>query len=273
MGRHEVARSNLASFKTLFAAGGAGLITAGTVVLKISILHRAFGPWMVGLLATLDFVVSFLLMQALGFRLATKLAPLFGSALAYQWKKFERIKNTRFNQEFWLSFKTQLISALGNFIFVVPAAVVFHFLYKTLTGAGFLDPPAATAILASFNPWKTGTLLYAALTGVLLWFCTFLGGWVGHRFKPLSKTMTTVFFNVFLGALLAFIPVLGKALGIPLDVRHFTLTGGAIVIATSSLGIHGALHSGLGTAFLGFFLIGVLNFSVSFILAFLVSLR
>jgi site-specific recombinase len=284
MGKGEVARSNPACMRALLAAGGAGALTAGTVVLKVLILHHPFNALTLGVLGTLNFAASFLLMQAFGFKLATKLSPLFGVALGKHWKNLGKrindglaagmsggLSHRVFGQEIGWSLKTQAMGAMGNLFFVIPAALVFHIWFRHSTGQSFLDQASATKMLASFNPWTTKTIVYAAFTGFLLWVCTVVGGAAAHRMKPFSKTLATALFNILLGALLAFTPVLGKLSGIPIDVRHFTLTGGCIAIATASVGIHGAFRAGLGAALLGLLFIGFLNFSVGFFLAFLSS--
>jgi site-specific recombinase len=277
MGNREVARSTAACVKNLIYAGGAGMLTAFTVALKIVILHSPL-PLIVGAgLSSLNFIGSFLLMQAFGFRLATKQAPLLGAGLGRRWQElrslFARRTHLRklWRNEVYLSVRTQLFSASGNLIFVIPATFVFCTVFRLQTGSQFLDPHMAEAALASLNPWRTATLAYAILTGGLLWLCTYLGGVLAQRFSPFSKTLATVFFNICLGALLAFVPMLGRGLGLPLDVRHFTLSSGTLAAAVTTLGLRDAWSFGLPSALLGILAIGALNFSVSFALAFVAA--
>jgi site-specific recombinase len=272
IGHREIARSYSACMKALFSAGGAGLITAGTVVLKLLILHASFTLLGAGFLVSLNFALSFLFMQAFGFKLATKLAPLLGVTLGRRYQELRQgLKRVHLREEIGWSFRTQFFSALGNLVFVVPAIFVFHGIFHSASGAAFMDHDSARAVLQSLHPWKSGTLPYAALTGVLLWFCTMTGGAVAGRLWPSSKTATTALFNIFLGVLLAFVPIYGLKTGLALDVRHFTLSSGLVALAVASLGFRSALEAGLAAAFASVILIGVLNFSVSFALAFLTS--
>jgi site-specific recombinase len=275
MGQKEVARSYAACAGNLLYAGGAGLVTAGTVALKVVILHSPF-PWIASfILSAANFVGSFLLIQAFGLRLATKQSPLLGAALGRSWQQLRQLLARRphlrkmWREEVGWTFRTQLFSAGGNFIFVIPAAFVVCTVFRLQTGAQFLDPQAARAALASLDPWHTATLGYAAMTGALLWLCTYLGGVLAHRFEPFSKGLATVFFNVCLGVALALIPMAGKKFGLPMDVRHFTLSSGTLVVAVVSLGVQSAWNAGLAQALEGVLAIGALNFSVSFALAFL----
>lgn len=259
MGQREIAKSYRACLRILLAAGGAGFITAGTVIFKHVILHSSLSWLTCGILAALNFVASFLFMQLLGFRLATKQSSLLGAALA---------RTERFRDELVWSFRTQSFSAFGNLAFVIPAIFAFHLIYLKFSGAPFLDPEAARSLLESLHPWKGGTLVYAALTGCILWWCTLFGAALANWLRPFSKTVASVGFNIILGFVLAFTPLLGRWLHIPLDVRHFTLSTGAAAIAVASLGFREALHAGLLPAALGVLCIGLLNFGVSAALAY-----
>jgi site-specific recombinase len=264
IGQKEIVRNSSASVRLLISSSGAGLITAGTVLLKMTILHSPLTMLLGGFLIALNYVGSFLSMQLFGFRLATKQSALIGTALG-------KTAQHLFREEVRYSVRTQLLSALGNFGWVVIAVLVFHWLFQFRTGEAFLDPAAARSALESLHPWRSGTLCYAAFTGGILWFCTILAGAVANRFEPFSKRTVATVFNIGLGAALAYVPLLGRSLGLPLDIRHFTLSSGMIAVAAASLGFHQALRAGLLEAFLGVLGIGCLNFSVSFALAFLTS--
>jgi site-specific recombinase len=277
MGSREIARSYSACLHLVLMAGGAGLITAGTVVLKMRILHASFGLFWEGSLIALNFIGSFFFMQVFGFRLATKIAPLVGTTLAKSWTElrdtFGRrlIPSSFLKNEIAWGLRTQVFGALGNLAFVIVAAYAFHWIYILATGHAFLDQASARATLESLHPWRTATLPYAAFTGLLLWVSTLAAGATASWFRPFSKTTASALFNVFLGAFLAFTPVMGRALGVPLDVRHFTLSGGMVAISAATLGLKPALQVGLASAFMGTILIGFLNFTVSFGCAFLIT--
>lgn len=270
MGRLEIARSLSACLKQVLSAGGAGLVTALTVLFKFSIIEASLTFIAGSFLSAVNFIGSFLLIQVFGFRLATKQSPLFGAALG-------RLRHVLLGEDFtdevhW-TFRTQLASAIGNLLFVIPAAFIVGQGYFWVMGDPVVEVETAQYAIQSLNPWKTGTLLYATGTGIMLWFCSFAGSLTAHQLGFHSKRAANVLFNVFLGILLAGIPMLGKALHLPLDVRHFTLSGGAFALATSTLGWKEAWNAGLGSALVGVLAIGVLNFSVSFAIAFFFSKR
>jgi site-specific recombinase len=65
------------------------------------------------------------------------------------------------------------------------------------------------------------------------------------------------------------VPVVGRFLGVPLEVRHVTLATGSLTLAACAPGP----HPGLGAALGGIAVILSLNFGVSFALALAVALR
>jgi site-specific recombinase len=67
--------------------------------------------------------------------------------------------------------------------------------------------------------------------------------------------------------------VFAKFFGLPLDVRHITLSTGSLTLAMSSIGVEGAGTQALVMASIGIAIIGLMNFGVSFALALVVALR
>ena len=88
----------------------------------------------------------------------------------------------------------------------------------------------------------------------------------------LQKNAAALAANISLGFLLGLLPEILHFLGIPLDVRHITLTTGSLAIAVPTLGYEVMLTWPFWNAFLGILLIGALNLSVSFALAFTLAL-
>jgi site-specific recombinase len=198
---------------------------------------------------------------------------------------------------------------------VIPAAIGFDFVFRKAVGRPFLDPDTAHYVIHSLNPIETLTIFYAALTGVLLWASSIGAGWLenwavyrrlpdaiahhrwrrvfGVRFmgwlsKYFERNISGFGGNTTLGVLLGFVPVLGKMTGLPIDVRHITLSTGALALAVSALAfpvvVEGAIETehagapvdlwnGVAWAGGGIAVIGLLNFGVSFVLALSVALR
>jgi site-specific recombinase len=137
-------------------------------------------------------------------------------------------------------------------------------------------------------------VFYAALTGVILWLASVVGGWFDnlcayHRLplaiaqhpagrylgrdrmvrwsESLAVNGAGWATNISLGFMLGMAPEIGKFFGLPLDVRHVTLNSGILSLATAALGQR---WFGEGAFLLGIAGVGVmfvLNLSISFLLA------
>lgn len=301
-GEHYITSTRREYFMMLLSAGGGGLLTTGTAALKFLIGWGHFAPFAEGMLSACNYAGSFILMQLLGFTLATKQPSMTAAALA------GTLHGSAGHTELAdlvamiaRITRSQLAAAIGNIGMVIPGALAFDALWRSRhEGAPFLDPDTASYVLASLHPTQSGTILFAALTGVLLWSSSIAAGWLEnwaayrrlpeaiaeHRYGRvvgrrtmrwlagfLQRNIAGFGGNSTLGFLLAMTPVMGKFFGLPLDVRHVTLSTGALTLAVCSLGIGPETTGALLWAALGIAIIGSLNFGVSFMLALAVALR
>jgi site-specific recombinase len=299
-GEHYITATRGEYVKMLASAAGGGVMTAGTTTLKFLIAWGQFAPAVEGMFAATNYALSFLLMQAFGFTLATKQPSMTAAALAATLR--ETTGAAQLDELVTVIARitrSQLAAAIGNVGLVIPAVIALDRLHVARLGRSFLDRDKAAYVLQSLDPLTTGTVFYAALTGVLLWSSSIAAGWLEnwavyrrlpeaiaqHRIgrfvgRGVTKWWSGVFArnvsgfggNVALGVLLAMIPVVGKFFGAPLDVRHITLSTGALAFAVCALGGE-ALELGLPQAVVGIAVIGLLNFGVSFLLALGVALR
>jgi site-specific recombinase len=90
--------------------------------------------------------------------------------------------------------------------------------------------------------------------------------WLG---RMLERHVAAFGGNVSIGVLLGMTPVVGRFFGIPLEVRHVTLSTGSLALAGCSVGVHDGFVAAAG----GILVILALNFSVSFTCALFVALR
>jgi site-specific recombinase len=95
-------------------------------------------------------------------------------------------------------------------------------------------------------------------------------GWAGRAFL---RNIAGFGGNTAIGVLLGMTPVMGKFFGLPLDVRHVTLSAGALTLSVCSLGPQILTTRAFLGAAAGMVVIGILNFGVSFTLALMVALR
>ncbi|MGZ3428618.1 MAG: site-specific recombinase, partial [Polyangia bacterium] len=276
------------------------LVTGGTIVAKYLVLWGHFALFVEGTFASINYAASFLLMQLCGFTLATKQPSMIAAALAGSLhgssdKEHDELDNlVTLIQRIC---RSQLAAAIGNVGMVIPAAIAFNIIYVRLHGAPFLDEHAAEHTIESFHPLHSGTIFFAALTGVLLWMSSlgagWLENWVTYRRLPeaianhpagrivgrgtmrwiartLQHNVAGIGGNIAIGLLLGMTPVIGRFFGIPLEVRHVTLSTGSLALAGCTLGV-GAPH--FVAAIGGIAIMLSLNFGVSFTCALFVALR
>ncbi len=301
-GEHYITRTGKEYLHMLASAGGGGFLTLGTTLLKFVIVRAKFPFFFDGLFSSINYAGSFLLMQMLGFKLATKQPSMTAAALA---GKLHAQRNNQdlgpFVDEVARITRSQFAAAVGNVGMVIPCAILFDLLFARISGRHFLDLTTADYVIQSVNPVQTLTILYAFITGFLLWLSSVAGGWIenfsvyrrisegiAHN-RPFSRMIGTertgriaqifqsnisgVGSAVTLGVLLGMLPIMGKFFGIPLDVRHITLTAGSLALAASSIGLTHLLESQFLWAYAGLIIIGLLNFGVSFGFALAVAMR
>ena len=302
-GEHYIARDRREYRGMWGAALGGGLVTTVTAALKLMIVKLHLAPLPEGLLAGLNYAGSFLFIQSMHFALATKQPSMTGARLAAIVSKTGgRQRVDQLADHFADTVRTQLAAALGNIVAVSAGAFALDAILRLALGHALLDPAKAHSVLADLNPWASGTIVFAALTGVILWASGLIGGWfenwiVAHRLPeaiaqhPLGRRLGRARLerwgaalgrnaaawggSIALGMLLGLTPELGRVIGIPLDVRHVTLSTGMLAFAASAASptVDAIPWVEIGWAALGIALIFVLNLAVSFLLALGLALR
>jgi len=300
-GEHYVTSSKREYWGMLASAAGGGVLTCGTAVGKFFIKWGHWPLFLDGLFSSIVYAGSFVVMQLLGFTLATKQPSMTAAALAGTIR--DRAGPGRLDELVRLIARiarSQFAAAVGNVGAVIVTAFVFDLIYAAATGRSFLDEAGSRAVIASFDPFGSGTVFFAALTGVLLWMSSLFAGWfenwivyrrlpeaiAHHRWgKRLGRKRMERWArflehhaagfggSVSLGVMLGMMPVFAKFFGLPLDVRHVTLSTGSLTLALSSVTIEGVGWTAFLLASLGIAIVGLLNFGVSFALALVVALR
>jgi len=300
-GEHYVTSSRREYWRMLGSAAGGGVITAGTAITKFLIKWQHFPPFLDGLFSSVAYAASFLIIQFLGFTLATKQPSMTAAALAGTIRDGAGPDRLDDLVEMIARIsRSQFAAALGNVATVIAVALAFDLGWQQLDGEPFLDPGTAKGVIASFDPLGSGTIAFAALTGVLLWMSSLVAGWfenwivyrrlpeaiehhrLGKRLgrprmarlaRGLQRHAAGIGGSVSLGFFLGMTPVLARFFGLPIDVRHVTLSSGALTLAISSVGPELIGWTAILWAGVGILVIGLLNFGVSFLLALVVALR
>jgi site-specific recombinase len=300
-GEHYVTNNREEYRQMWYAALGGGLLTVGTAAIKLMVTHRGLPAFGEGFLAGLDYAVSFVLMHVFHLALATKQPSMTGAALA---GILHRCRDSSKSDEL-VSYvqrivRSQLAAAFGNIIAVGAGAVVFSLLWKWIFGNPFLGVETAEYAVKSMNPIHSGTVFFAILTGVILWLSSLTGGLIenwavyhqlpraiaehrwGSSFKPESVQRFSESFaqniapwggSIVLGFMLGMTPSVGRFFGLPLDVRHVTLSTGTLALGITSRGPEVLGSGALIWAGLGIAVTFVMNLGVSFYLALRLALR
>ena len=301
MGDHYIARDRKEYWKMVWSAMGGGLLTGITVFIKNFLGTLGLTNFFYGAFSTVNYAGSFLLIQFTGCTLATKQPAATAAALA---EKLEATENREgiesVTDEIVLLTRTQIAAVFGNLIAVIPAVVAVNLIFYYFNGHYIYTQAAAEYTLHSTDILGP-SLFYAIFTGFLLWLSSLIAGWSGnwYSFHQLSylithnkkiKTVLTpdgaqkfahflehgitgIAGNISLGFFLGFLPELLKFIGIPLEVRHVTLSTGALAASIPTLGVEALKSPEFLKAALGIMLIGILNLSVSFFMAMTVAFK
>lgn len=196
--------------------------------------------------------------------------------------------------------RTQLAAIVGNIGLAIPVALLIAWFIASTSGAHFISTGKAQHLLGDIDLLKFSTLLYAGVAGVCLFLAGLIAGYYDNlcsysriperlyrlrwaqslfgqqrwlRFTNYVRDNLGVLAgNFFLGFLLGGAAGLGSLLGLPLDVRHTTLSSAMWAYSVFALDFHLGWQLIVSTV-LGFLAIGIINLGVSFYLALAVALR
>lgn len=301
-GEHYITHTREEYFDMLRAAAGGGAVTVGTALGKFMVAAMGAPLFFDGLLTSIVYAGSFLLMQALGFALATKQPSMTAAAIAGKLDDVDREEGVKaFVTEVACLTRSQAAAAIGNLGVAVPASILFDQLFKLAFGRSVLSLEYAQYLWDAHHPLYSLSIWYGALTGVLLFLSSMAAGWlenfvVLHEIPEAiaqNRGLRRVFGdaaprrladavlrqtagvggNVSVGFLLGGTHVFGRFFGAPLEVRHLTLSSATLAFSLSSLSEAGLSAGQVLWPVLALLLIGALNFGVSFSLALFVAVR
>jgi site-specific recombinase len=183
---------------------------------------------------------------------------------------------------------------------VAPIVLAVQFGCQALFGAPLVGAKQAEHVLASLTLLGP-TLLFAAFTGVLLFASSIIAGWVenwfvwhridsaiawnprivarlgsarAQRWAAYWRANISGFAaNISLGLMLGIVPSVMLFFGLPIEVRHVTLSTGQLAAAVGALGFDVLKEGPFWWCLAATLLTGLLNLGVSFFLAFKVALR
>lgn len=300
-GEHYITRTGAEYGAMVAKAAGGGFVMAFTTLMKFGIAALALSAFWSGFWAGANYAVSFVLIQLLHFTVATKQPAMTAPAMAAKLKELQDDEAVEsFVDEVTHLVRSQVAAVLGNVLVVFPAVVGITWLIAHFSGTPAITARQAQHVLQAQHLLGP-SLLFAAFTGVLLFASSIIAGWAENwfvlqrldsamRYNPritrllgraraarwahfMRENLSGFAANISLGFMLGLLPAFAAFFGLGLDVRHVTLSSGQIGAAATTLGL-GVLHMpAFWWAVASLPLIGALNVSVSFYLAFRVALR
>lgn len=285
----------------LWRAGGGGFVLGFTTWFKFLIGGLALSAFWGGLAAGMNYALAFVLIQLLHLTVATKQPAVTAPAMVAKLRDLQSRESVlRFVDEVAHLFRSQVAAIAGNVGVVVPTVLLLHWGAWLLWGQGLIDTAHARHVLEAHHLLGP-TMLFAAMTGVLLFASSIVAGWVENwfvlhkldsamAFHPklvrrlgaerahawahwMRQNISGLAANVSLGLMLGLVPPLLMFFGLGADVRHVTLVMGQLAASAAALGWGVLAEAGFWWALLAALLVGPINLAVSFYLALRLALK
>jgi len=293
---------NWAEYRLMFLrAGGGGLVLGFTTWFKFLIGGLALSAFWGGFAAGLNYAVAFVLIQMLHFTVATKQPAVTAPAMVAKLKDIKTPGGAlRFVDEVAHLFRSQVAAILGNLALVAPMVLAISMVLLFTTGQPMLTEDYAHHVLHAHQVLGP-TLLFAAFTGLLLFASSIVAGWVENWFvlhkldsalehnpritrrlgvararrwsQFMRRNISGLAANISLGFMLGLVPAIALFFGLGLEVRHVTLVMGQLTASVAALGWEVFGTAAFWSAVLATLLVGPINLTVSFYLAFRLALR
>ncbi|MCW5655415.1 site-specific recombinase [Hydrogenophaga sp.] len=300
-GEHYITRDADEYRAMLRKAAGGGAIIGLTTWVKFLLAGLGLTAFWGGFANGLNYATSFVVIMLLHMTVATKQPAVTAPAMVAKLRDIRQPGAVRrFVDEVANLFRSQIASIVGNIGLVIPVVVLISAGLLLARGEAMISPEKARHVLRDIHLLGP-TMLFAAFTGVLLFASSIVAGWVENwyvfhnldsavkhnpRFTALlghvraarwadflRRNISGLAANISLGFMLGLVPAFAVFFGLPLDVRHVTLSAGQVTAAAMALGWEVLREPALWWAVAGVLAIGPINLGVSFYLAFRLALR
>lgn len=295
-GEHYVT-DNRSQWLSMFrAAAGAGVIVAFMALLKINISAANWAPLWSTLAVCLNYALGFVLVHLLHMTVATKQPAMTAALLA---ARLEADDGTPLALGSMADLvvrmvRTQIVAIMGNVLLAAPVALLIFYGVQWVWGTPLLTTEKAAHLMHDLNPWQSLALVHAVIAGA----CLFLAGaasaffdnhcvysrlpqrvatlpWLVAVAGPKRAKRLAGYFennlgalagNFILGFLLGGVGFIGFLTGLPIDVRHVTLSAANSAFAVGAFDFNLPWQMFFWTI-AGVALVGATNLIVSFSLS------
>ncbi len=302
-GEHYITQSRAEYRDMLRRAAGGGAVIAGTTFVKFAIAAIGLSAFWTGFWSGANYAASFVLVMLLHWTVATKQPAMTAPAMAASLPAGSAASQAEINafvDRVAQLIRSQVAGIVGNLALCGPLVLAVQLASVAIFGAPPVGAQDAQYVLDSLTLLGP-TVLFAAFTGVLLFASSLFAGWaenwfVLHRLDSAlawnprivarlgaararrwsawwRHNVSGLAANISLGMMLGLVPALLGFLGLPIEVRHVTLSTGQLGAALGALGWPLLAEPAFWWCVAGIAATGVLNLAVSFWLAFRVALR
>lgn len=305
-GDHYITRTRKEFWKFLFSSMGGGAIVGILVPFKLLAYYLHLPLLGQAFVYSMNYSLGFIGIHLTKSTLATKQPAMTASKIAASLdgeldaETGERtIDLIGLTEMITRVSRSQLVSFLGNVMISLPVAMLFSMAYRWYHGIQIADQNKAWQLIEELHPLESNSILYASIAGVYLFISGLISGYYDNqvvynqlsarlqrhklllmvkekwRFKIinyLEHNMGALAGNFFLGIFLGSTSVIGKIIGLPLDIRHITFAAGNLGLSLVSLEFNVSWEVVL-TTLAGIACIGLFNFLISFGLALFTATR
>jgi len=301
VGEHYIARTRSEWLAMWRAAAGGGFLIAFMALLKLLGTSPGNPVFLQGLLNSLIYGWGFVFIHMLHFTVATKQPAMTASTIAATISQSRgRIRDTEQLTTLIVdTARSQFASISGNVLVALPLALAIGTATHIHHNGHILAASKAQTLLQEIDPLQSASLLYAAIAGVWLFIAGLVSGYADNMtaYSAIGERVSKVRWlimltgekgaervgryidqnagglagNFFFGCALGMTPAIGKAFGLPLDIRHIAFSSANLGYAITSLSWDVGYITLLRACF-GVALIGAVNLFVSFSLALWIAL-
>ncbi len=301
-GQHYIADSSHELRNMFLSAAGGGVIIACMALLKVLIIKAHLAPLQEAILISLNYALGFIFIFVLHFSVATKQPAMTASLMAHTIARARsEAHENRILESFVTSvFASQFASIAGNLLLAFATAALLasglHYFFDVQP----VDVHKAQQLLAEINLAAPMNLFYAAVAAIGLFLSGIVSGYYDNKsvYERIPERLARLDWparlisrrgwhslvqyigghfgglagNAFFGFYLGIVAAFGALSGLPLDIRHIAFSSANFAYGWQALGWQLPwLAIGLSAA--GVLMIGMVNLSVSFALAFYLALR